>query len=66
MKEFEKHIKSERMSNENGYPISYCGERLSGLWYFENAEHYLAERKNEGRLLPCPECKKIIFDLLNK
>jgi hypothetical protein len=66
VKDFEKHIKSERLSNDKGYKVSYCGERLSGEWHFENAEHAIANIQAEGRLIICPECKKIIFDLLNK
>lgn len=65
MEEYIKHIRDERTSNESKKDISYCGEDLSMQFHFVDVTHAVCERQTRGRLLPCPECKKIVIELLN-
>jgi len=65
MKKFEKHVIDTRNSNNGQSPISYCGEKVDMQWCFQDAEHMLNNYKANGRLLPCPKCKKAILMLIN-
>jgi len=65
MEEYVKHIKDERNSNITKTQISYCGQNISMEFHFVDVTHAVCERQTKGRLLPCPECKRIVIDLLN-
>ena len=64
MKEFEKHV-IDTHNSAGKPPKSYCGEDVSMMWCFQDAEHMLNNYKSQGRLLPCPKCKKVILSLIN-
>ncbi len=67
MKEFEKHVINQKQSNIEDRKVSYCGKPLSETeWYFQGADHVLGSIQSASRLLPCPECKAEILNLLNK
>jgi len=65
MKDYEKHVRSERLSNEHGHAMAYCGERITMEFHFVNAEHALSNAQANGRLIPCRKCKKRMIELLN-
>lgn len=43
---------------------SWCNRSLLTEFAFESIDHAVNTRLNKSRLLVCPECKKIIIDLL--
>jgi len=59
IKDYEKHVK-DKMTGK-----SYCGEYIQDFT-FVSIDHCVSNQKAEGRLLPCPKCKKVIINLLNK
>lgn len=59
MKDYEKHITNTLTGK------SFCGEVIQDF-AFIHVDHCVANQEKEGRLLPCPKCKKVIVDLLNK
>lgn len=65
MKDYEAHVTDTRTGNTKKGKHAYCGVRISMEWTFIDAEHMLNVIKNKGRMLPCPECKKKIIELLN-
>lgn len=64
LKEYEKHVKDERTSNIEGRELTFCGQAIDD-WFFTGPSHLVAARQCKDRLLPCPECKKKIIELLN-
>jgi hypothetical protein len=65
MEDFRKHIKAEKDSWLLNKTVSYCGVDLSMLWHFEDIDHAVMTRQSKSYQLICPECRKIIIDLLN-
>lgn len=65
MNEYISHIKDVRTSFMQRKSISFCGKSIEQEFHFEHANHAIVERQSKGRLLPCPDCRKIIIDLLN-
>jgi hypothetical protein len=66
MNEGTHHILDERTSNMKHLKISFCGKQL-GLFefHFIDSGHAIAAIQSKGMLCVCPDCKKIIIDLLN-
>ena len=49
---------------------SWCGEELSGLqsqyWAFQNIDQAVYSVQEGSRLIPCPDCLKKIYEVLEK
>lgn len=59
-------ILDERTSNLNQTKVSFCGESIGNEFHYTGADHAVADRQANGRLLPCRKCTKIIIQLLNE
>lgn len=65
MQEHRKHILNNKLSEEKGEKISFCGKNISSTFHFTDVEHAVRHRQNRGRLLPCIKCKNAIIKELN-
>lgn len=66
MEDYEKHIFDVSQSRKVGYPISYCGEDISGIFYYQDAEHAVQSLKNFDSIIPCEKCKQKLIEILQK
>lgn len=53
--DYEAHVLKEGV-------ISFCGENISNIWYFQNKEHAQASIDTGKRMVPCFACMKEIQD----
>lgn len=65
MEEYRHHIRHEANSNLRKHELSWCGKYIGGTFFFQNIDHAALHMQQEGRLLPCEECKKAIMEALN-
>jgi len=59
------HIRNKKETEDKGYDISFCGERIDFEFHFLDTEHAVRTRLNRAFQLPCIECKKILIQELN-
>ncbi len=60
-------IKCIRQTHEEKKRLSWCGKDITfGFreWAFVDIDHAAYNNLSKGRLLPCPDCVKVIAELL--
>lgn len=63
LEENEHHVLDVPLKNTTGKQISLCGESIFGLWYFQDVGHAFLTRQQEGGLMICPDCLKVIMQV---
>ena len=54
-----------RQTHAERSTMSWCGRRIEPFeWTFTDVDHALYNILNQGRILVCPDCKKVLITIL--
>ena len=45
---------------------SLCGRDITMNWHFIDVLHWFQNRQNEGRLMGCPECLRVVKKIVDE
>lgn len=62
LEEWEKHIRDPHADNEGK---SICGADVANAWCFTSIDHAFSSVRYGSRLLPCPDCARIVVRALS-